>query len=108
MKIADLPYLEYISGNETNETLGGNAVLDITADASATGNNSFAWTDTNVLLKTNGKKNRAKGKGTALAIGEDPYTNVDVYHAGFDRVRIKTKNKERKNYSLTVVKVKAK
>lgn len=105
MLIADLPYLEHISGDETIS--GGNAVLEITADAAALGKNSYTWTDTNVWLKNKGKKNRAKGKGTALAIGDNPFTSVDVYHAGFERVRIKTKNKDKKNYSYTLVKVKA-
>ena len=105
MIINDLCYLE---NAPKNELILGGASASIDAYASAGGDNSLALTDTDLLLKT--KKNggsKLKGTGVALAIGEDPTANVDYTLEGFDRVKVKTVEKQGSNFDLEIVKIKA-
>ena len=106
MFIVDLPYLENISAHE--KIAGGDFVVGITSYTSATGDNTYTLASTDVDLKNKGKKTKARGVGIALAVGDDPYADVDVYSEGFNQVKIKTKYKERDNYAFELVKVKAK
>jgi hypothetical protein len=105
MLINDLYYLE---NAPENELILGGASASIDAYASAGGDNSLALTDTELLLKT--KKNggsRLTGTGTALAIGEDPIADVDYTLEGFDKVKVKTIEKQGPNFDLEIVKIKA-
>jgi hypothetical protein len=105
MKIADLFYLE---NAPENELIVGGASAAITADASALGSGAIAITDTDLTLKA--KKNggsKLKGTGVALAIGEDPIADVDYYLQGFDKVKVKTKEKHGANFDYELVKIKA-
>ncbi|MEA5572988.1 hypothetical protein [Calothrix sp. UHCC 0171] len=105
MKIADLSYLE---NAPENKLLIGGASGTIGAEASAGGANSLALTDTDLTLKT--KKNggsKLKGTGFALAIGENPETNVYYSLEGFDKVKVKTFDKQGANYDLEIMRIKA-
>lgn len=105
MVINDLYYLE---DAPKNELILGASSASIVAVASAGGNNSLALTDTDLLLKT--KKNGAsklQGTGVALAIGEDPIADVDYTLEGFDKVKVRTIEKQGSNFDLDIVKIKA-
>jgi hypothetical protein len=105
MHVCDLSYLENASENQF--ILGG-ASGTITAVASAGGNNPAVVTETDATLKN--KKNGGavfKGTGLALAVGEDPYANVDYTLEGFDKVKVKTKSGDGQYYAYEYVKIKA-
>ncbi|MGV2831679.1 hypothetical protein [Myxosarcina sp. GI1(2024)] len=106
MLISDLPYLETVSYDE--KVAGGNYLLAITSHASAQGDNAYTLATTEVVLENKGKKVKANGEGIALAVSEKHYADVDVYSAGFEKVKIKTKHREEENYSFETVRVKAK
>jgi hypothetical protein len=105
MKIADLSYLE---NAPENELILGGASGTIGAVASAEGPNSLAITDTetDIITKKNGTV-KFKGKGVALAIGDNP--EADVYYSliGFDKVKVKTVEKHGSNFDYELVKIKA-
>ena len=105
MLIGDLPYLENVSDNE--KIVGGTYLLGITSSTSAEGDNAYTLASTDVVLRNKGKKTKANGTGIALGIGEDAYADIDVYHEGFNKVKIKSKYKQRNNYAFMSVKVKA-
>jgi hypothetical protein len=105
MLITDLSYLENVSENES--ILGSASLLGITSYASAEGDDTYTLALADVDIKNKKRKTIATGIGIALAIGEDPYANVDVYYEGFDKVKIKTKYREGENYAFEIVKVKA-
>lgn len=100
MLISDLPYLEKLSNNKI---VAGNATLTTTATAVAIGDTTFTSTEINVNLKTvgRGKVTIAKAKGSALAIGDEYYTDTSYDANGFDLVKAKGHSKEGKNYSLS-------
>lgn len=106
MFITDLPYLENVL--TTEKIVGGDYLLGINSYASAEGDDTYTLADTEVVIKNKGKKIKANGTGIALAIGEDPYADVNVYYGGFDKVKIKTKYREGDDYAFESVKVKAK
>ncbi|MGB7087126.1 MAG: hypothetical protein WBD47_16320 [Phormidesmis sp.] len=103
MLISDLPYLESVP---ENLSVVGGALLSIEAVASAGGSDSLALTSTDTKFKTkaNGRV-VARGKGLALAIGDDPYADTFYYAEGFDKVKVKTKHKQRKNFAFDKIKV---
>lgn len=105
MLITDLPYLENVSKNES--ILGGDSALGITSHAYAEGDYTYTLATANVDIQNKGQVTKATGTGTALAIGNDPYANVDVYCGGFNKVKIKTKSGQGENYAFESVKVKA-
>jgi hypothetical protein len=45
--------------------------------------------------------------GTAIAIGINPLAGVDVYSAGFDKVKVKIHSGSGANYAFETVSVKA-
>lgn len=102
MKIADLSHLENAS---ENDLIVGGASLAITANAFATGDDTYTDTITNIDFKTNGKVTKAKGTGTALAIGSDPYADVNADYEGFDKVKIKPKSRKGHNYAYETIKI---
>lgn len=102
MLISDLSYLEDISENAV--ILGG-AFLALDAFSSVDSGNTL--TATNIILRNQGPVTKAKGTGTAIAIGTDPLAGVDVYYAGFDKVKIKIKSGGGENYAFETVTVKA-
>jgi hypothetical protein len=103
MNITDLSYLENALENEF--ILGG-ASGSIQANASAGGTNSLALTDTDLKLRI--KKNggsKLNAIGVALAIGEDPIADVNYTLDGFDKVKVKTLNREGEYFALEIVQV---
>ena len=102
MLISDLSYLENIS--EKDLILGG-AALALDAFSSVDSGNTL--TATNIILRNQGQVTKATGTGTAIAIGTDPLAGVDVYYAGFDKVKVKIKSGTGVNYAFETVTVKA-
>lgn len=60
-----------------------------------------------IIFRNQGKVTKATGTGTALAIDTDPLAGVDVYYAGFDKVKIKINSGTGANYAFETVTVKA-
>ncbi|PZV20508.1 MAG: hypothetical protein DCF21_04735 [Leptolyngbya sp.] len=104
VKIRDLAYLENLA--EKKSVMGG-ALLEVTAVASATGSTTYTLADTSVMLKTvgNGKVTIGKGKGTALAIGDDPYAHTNYYADGFDKVIVNSRSGQGKRYAVSHIRV---
>jgi hypothetical protein len=104
MLIFDLPYLENLA--EDQSVVGG-ALLEVTAVAFAAGSSTYTQADTGVKLKTvgNGKVTIGKGKGTALAIGNEPYAYTDYYADGFDKVIVKGRSGQGKHYAASHIRV---
>ena len=102
MLISDLSYLENVAENDL--ILGG-ALLALDAFASVDSGNTL--TATNIILRNQGQVTKATGIGTAIAIGTDPLAGVDVYYAGFDKVKVKIKSGAGENYAFETVTVKA-
>ncbi|NJL46284.1 MAG: hypothetical protein HC929_00695 [Leptolyngbyaceae cyanobacterium SM2_5_2] len=104
MNIIDLSYLDTIAA-ETS--LFGGASLAITAEALASGSNSLTLTDTNTLVRTvpSGKVTIGKGKGSAIATGDDPYANVSYWAAGFDKIIVKEGAKQGKSYASDALRI---
>jgi hypothetical protein len=91
MNIDDLSHLEDLS--EIDSIAGSGALVAVEANASATGDSSynFARTTARVRELRNGVS-IGIGRGTAVAVGEDPIASVSVYGIG-DKVIGKTKTK---------------
>ncbi|MEG4091602.1 hypothetical protein [Microcoleus sp. Pol12B4] len=102
MLISDLSYLENVSENDL--ILGG-AALGLAAFSSVDSGNTLTTTD--IILRKQGQVTKARGTGTAIAIGTDPLVGVDVYYAGFDKVKIKSNSGAGANYAFETVTVKA-
>ncbi len=103
MLINDLSYLD--NAPESEFILGG-ASATIEANASVEGSNSLAVTDTNLALRGLGNGgSKLKGRGIALAIGDDPIADVDYTLDGFDKVKVKTRSLEGQNFDLDIVKI---
>ncbi|NJN87757.1 MAG: hypothetical protein HC881_17460 [Leptolyngbyaceae cyanobacterium SL_7_1] len=99
MQIVDLSYLEDIS--QTTAICGG-VLVEVDAIASTTGDSGFTYTSTITKareLKSGGAI--AKGRGIAIAQGDNPMALVSVYGEG-DEVFGKTKTKYFKKRDLTV------
>ena len=64
-------------------------------------------TTTDVVFRSQGKVTKATGTGTAIAIGTNPIAGVDVYYAGFDKVKVKINSGTGTNYGFETVNVKA-
>lgn len=102
MLISDLSYLENVSKNDL--ILGG-AALALDAFSSVDSGNTLTTTD--IIFKNKGQVTKATGIGTAMAIGTNPLAGVDVYYAGFDKVKVKIKSGAGANYAFETVTVKA-
>jgi len=102
MLISDLSYLENVAENDL--ILGG-AALALDAFSSVDSGNTLTATD--IILRNQGQVTKATGTGTAMAIGTDPLAGVDVYYAGFDKVKVKIKSGSGANYAYETVTVKA-
>jgi hypothetical protein len=99
MQIVDLSYLEGIS---VSSSLTGGALAAVTADASATGNPTLTLTDTTTKARELGNGGSiAFGRGKAVAVGEAPVANVNVYGEG-DRVIGKTKTRYFKRFDTMI------
>ncbi|MEG4352864.1 hypothetical protein QUA74_24395 [Microcoleus sp. LAD1_D3] len=61
----------------------------------------------NIIFRSKGKVTKATGTGTGIAIGTEPVAGVDVYYAGFDKVKIKINSRTGANYAFETVSVKA-
>lgn len=84
--------------------IGGGALVAVVADASAFGTSSLAIAATTTTAKElPSGSSIAKGKGIAVAIGQDPLANVDVFGVG-DKVVEHTQVHYFKNRDLTVAK----
>jgi len=83
MIINNLAHLETLS---VDSKLKGGTSLTMTATALALGSTTYAFTDTDALLRTvpSGKVTIGKGQGYALAVGDVHYTSVDYFADGFD------------------------
>ncbi|WAL60506.1 hypothetical protein [Thermocoleostomius sinensis] len=99
MQIADLSYLETISDSLP---IAGEVGVVVDAYASATGIPSHTLTDTNatVRLLPSGV-GIARGRGFAVAVGEDSTAGVTVYGEG-DRVIGRTKSHYFPNRDMTI------
>lgn len=102
MLISDLSYLENVS---ENDLILGAAALVLDAFASVDSGNTLSATD--IIFRNQGKVTKATGTGTAIAIGTNPLADVDVYYAGFDKVKVKIKSGTGANYAFETVTVKA-
>ncbi|MEG4116056.1 hypothetical protein QUA43_00985 [Microcoleus sp. N9_B4] len=102
MLTSDLSYLENVSENDL--ILGG-AFLALDAFSSVDSGNTLTATD--IIFRNKGKVTKARGTGTAIAIGTDPLAGVDVYYAGFDKVKVKSNSGTGVNYAFETVTVKA-
>jgi hypothetical protein len=102
MLISDLSYLENVSENDL--ILGG-AALGVDAFSSVDSGNTL--TTTNTILRSKGPVTKATGIGTAIAIGTNPLAGVDVYYAGFDKVKVKIKSGAGAYYAFETLTVKA-
>ena len=102
MLISDLSYLENVSENDL--ILGG-AALGLDAFSSVGGGNTL--TTTNIISRNKGPVTKATGIGTAMAIGTNPLAGVDVYSAGFDKVKVKSKSGAGAHDAFETVTVKA-
>ena len=102
MLISDLSYVENVSENDL--ILGG-VVLVLAAFSSVDSGSTLTATD--IVLKSQGKVTKATGTGTAIAIGTDPIAGVDVYYAGFDKVKVKINSGTGANSAFETVSVKA-
>ncbi|MEG4197524.1 hypothetical protein [Microcoleus sp. Pol12A5] len=102
MLISDLSYLDNLA--EKDLIIGG-ALLALDAFSSVDSGNTL--TTTNIILRNQRKVTKATGTGTAIAIGTDPLAGVDVYYAGFDKVKVKIKLGTGGNYAFETVTVKA-
>jgi hypothetical protein len=102
MLISDLSYLENVSENDL--ILGG-AVLGLDAFSSVDSGNTL--TTTNTILRNKGPVTKARGIGTAIAIGTNPLAGADVYYAGFDKVKVKINSGAGAHYAFETVTVKA-
>ncbi|MBW4421216.1 MAG: hypothetical protein KME13_18610 [Myxacorys californica WJT36-NPBG1] len=101
MLINDLSYLESIS--EPN-TVSGGILVGVTADALATGDPTLALTDTTTTIRELGNGGfMGKGRGKAVAIGDDPLAFVNVFGDG-DKVITHTKVKYFPNKDMMVAK----
>ncbi|MEG4009993.1 hypothetical protein QUA41_28925 [Microcoleus sp. Pol11C1] len=60
-----------------------------------------------IIFRNKGKVTKATDTGTGIAIGTDPLAGVDVYYAGFDKVKIKINSGTGANYAFETVSVKA-
>lgn len=101
MQIVDLSYLEDVS--ETISVCGG-VLVEVDAIASASGDSSFTYTYT--VTKAKELKNGgaiARGRGIAIAQGDDPFAQVFVYGEG-DEVYGKVRTRYRKHRNLTISK----
>ncbi len=107
MLISDLSYFEDLPNSGCSSA--GGAILAIDAVASASGANSLALTTTDITIKTiaNGRGAIAKGKGSALAVGSDPYADASYYAEGFDKVKVKEKSGKGGNFAFDSIKVMA-
>jgi hypothetical protein len=99
MVISDLPYLDDMA---PNGAIAGGAVLGVTALALATGDATYTLTGTHTIIKTipSGRVTLARGTGTALATGNDPYAEVSYYSEGFDKVIAKSRSKESQYFAI--------
>lgn len=99
MKIADLNYLERISATDA---ISGGVAVGVDAYAGATGDVTYTLTntDTKARLLPNGIS-LGKGRGIAVAIGDDPTAGVAVYGEG-DKIIGKTKVHHFPNRNMTV------
>ncbi|MEG4067030.1 hypothetical protein QUA42_06690 [Microcoleus sp. Pol11C2] len=102
MLIYDLSYIENVAENKL--ILGGTA-LGLDAFSSVDSGNTLTAID--IIFRNQGKVTKATGTGTAIAMGTDPLAGVDVYYAGFDKVKIKINSGTRANYAYETVTVKA-
>jgi hypothetical protein len=102
MLISDLSYLENVS---ENDLIFGGALLALDAFASVGSGNTLTATD--VIFSSHGKVTKATGTGTAIASGTNPLAGVDVYYAGFDKVKVKIHSGTGANYAFETVSVKA-
>ncbi|BAY29956.1 hypothetical protein NIES2107_18000 [Nostoc carneum NIES-2107] len=105
LSIQDLSYLE---NAPENQLIAGGASAMIGAIASAVGDASLTYTNTDLNLKV--KRNggvKLKGVGVAFASGDDYDADVYYYLEGFDKVKVKTINKYGPNYELEIVKIRA-
>jgi hypothetical protein len=101
MQIVDLSYLEDVS--ETTSICGG-VLVEVEAIATTTGDSGYTYTSTTTRareLKNGGAI--ARGRGIAIAQGDDPYAQVFVYGEG-DEVYGKVRTKYRKHRNLTISK----
>jgi hypothetical protein len=101
MWLSDLSYLENVSENDL--ILGG-ALLGLDAFASVGSGNTLTATD--IIFSNHGKVTKARGTGTAIASGTNPLAGVDVYYAGFDKVKVKIHSGTGANYAFETVSVK--
>ena len=104
MIISDLPHFEDIT--KTGSVTGG-AQINIDVLAIAIGDNTSAEGITSIQVKTiaNGKGAIAKGKGSALAIGDRAFTNVSYSASGFDKVKVKKRSARGGKFAFESVKI---
>lgn len=96
MLITDLSYLENIS--DANSISGSGVLVGVSAYAGGV----YTATSTNTVARTLGNGGSiAKGRGTAIAIDDDPIAGVVTYGEG-DKVIEKTKVHYFKNKDLVV------
>ncbi len=101
MLINDLSYLEGIL--EPNAVSGG-IFVGVTAGALATGDPTLALTDTTTKIHELGNGGFiGKGRGKAVAIGDDPLAVVNVFGSG-DKVITHIKEKYFPNKDMMVAK----
>ena len=106
LKIKDLAILEELSIENASGIIAG-AQIGIEATASATGDDSSTIIngDTNLRTIANGRGSIGRGKGSALAIGDDPMADTSYTAEGFDKVIAKERNKKGKNSASSNVMV---
>lgn len=100
MRITDLSYLEDIS--EANY-ISGSASVAVSGSALALGAPTSTLVDLDTTAKTTPGVSKAKGRVTAIAIGDVTAVGIDVSGEG-DKVIEKTKVKYFENKDMTIAK----
>lgn len=104
MIISDLPHFENIP---KSGSIAGGAQINIEALAIALGDNAFAEGTTSIQVKTiaNGRVAIAKGKGSALAVGDSAFANVSYSAAGFDKIKVKERSIMGKKFAFESIRI---
>ena len=107
MLITNLPHFEKIESSVESDSITGGTQLSIDALAIALGDGTLAEGTTNIQIRTiaNGKGTIARGKGSALAIGDTAFADVSYSAAGFDKVKVKGRSATGKNFAFDSIKV---
>lgn len=100
MLINDLSYLEDIPA--ANSIVGSTAMVGVEANALATGDSAYTLANTTAKFRELGNGGSiAMGRGTAVAIGDDPMAEIIAYGEG-DKVIEKTRTRYFKNKNTEV------